>query len=156
MDKFIFDQVSFVRQATLKAVENLSESQISVVPEGFNNNILWNLGHIYLVQERFVYQIPQKAAQIPNGFLELFGQGTKPSEWNVQPPALSEVLQVLKEQPTRIKEMLKDHLRDELPKPFTLPSGLTFNTIGELLTFSMYHEGMHVQTIKMLKRFSER
>jgi hypothetical protein len=51
MNEYILDQLEFVRTATLSAVEGLSEGEANAVPEGFSNNILWNLGHIYFVQD---------------------------------------------------------------------------------------------------------
>lgn len=55
MDQIIFKQLKFVRSVTVRAVEGLSEGILDSIPEGFNNNIRWNLGHIYLVQEKFAF-----------------------------------------------------------------------------------------------------
>lgn len=85
---------------------------------------------------------------------DLFGRDTKPSEWKVQPPTLPDLIQLLEDQTSRIEEKLTNRLDEAVIKPFAMLSGLTLRTIGEFLAFSMYHEGMHVQTIKMLKRFS--
>ena len=154
MRKFLFDQLKVIRSNTLNSVKQLSESQADSVPEGFNNNIRWNLGHVYLVQERFAFGFAQEPMLMPQGFTDLFGRDTRPSEWKVQPPTLPDLIQLLEDQTSRIEEKLSNRLDEAVVKPFAMPSGLTLRTIGEFLTFSMYHEGMHVQTIKMLKRFS--
>ena len=153
MRKFLFDQLKVIRSNTLNSVKQLSESQADSVPEGFNNNIRWNLGHVYLVQERFAFGFAQEPMLMPQGFTDLFGRDTRPSEWKVQPPTLPDLIQLLEDQTSRIEEKLSNRLDEAVVKPFAMPSGLTLRTIGEFLTFSMYHEGMHVQTIKMLKRF---
>ena len=152
--EFLFNQLKVVRSNTINAVKELSESQVDSVPKEFNNNIRWNLGHIYLVQEKFAFGfLPEsELMQMPEGFTELFGKDTKPSEWKVQPPTLAELIKLLEDQTSRIKEKLDDRLDEVLAKPFNMPSGLTLKTIGEFLTFSMYHEGMHVQTIRILKK----
>jgi len=124
------------------------------VPEGFNNNIRWNLGHVYLSQERFAFAFAQEPMVVPDGFLELFGRDSKPSEWKVQPPTLPALIQLLEDQTSRIEDKLNSRLDEVVSKPLIMPSGLILKTIAEYLTFSMYHEGMHVQTIRMLKRFS--
>lgn len=154
LKEFLFNQLKVIRSNTINAVKELSESQADSVPEGFNNNIRWNLGHVYLVQERFAFGFIPEPILMPDGFTDLFGRDTKPSEWKVQPPTLPELIQLLEDQTSRIQEKLNNRLDEVVAKPFTMPSGLTLKTIGEFLTFSMYHEGMHVQTIKMLKRFS--
>ncbi|MDR3586187.1 MAG: DinB family protein [Desulfosporosinus sp.] len=154
MKEFLFNQLKVVRSNTLNAVKEVSESQAYSVPEGFNNNILWNLGHVYISQEKFAFGFIPEPMQVPDGFTESFGRDTKPSEWKGQPPTLAEMIKLLDDQTSRIKEKLENRLDEAVANPFTMPSGLTLRTIGEFLTFSMYHEGMHVQTIKMLKKFS--
>jgi len=152
--EFLFNQLKVIRSNTINAVKGLSEGQADSVPEGFNNHIRWNLGHIYLVQEKFAFGFIPEPMQMPEEFTELFGRETKPSEWKVQPPILPELIKLLEDQTSRIKESLNNRLDEVVANPFAMPSGLTLKTIGEFLTFSMYHEGMHVQTIKMLRRFS--
>ncbi|MDQ7092747.1 DinB family protein [Desulfosporosinus sp. PR] len=154
MSDYLFDQLRIVRNNTTAAVKDLSESQADNVPSGFNNNIRWNLGHVYLVQERFAFGFTEIPMQLPEGFMDLFGKDTKPSDWKVQPPTVAELLRLLEDQTKRIQEKLGNRLDEVLAKPWTMPSGLTLKTAREFLTFSMYHEGMHVQTIKMLKKFS--
>lgn len=153
MREFLFNQLKVIRSNTLNAVKEVSESQADSVPEGFNNNIRWNLGHVYLVQEKFAFGFIPEPLPMPEGFTELFGRGTKPSEWKVQLPTLLELIKLLEDQTSLIKEKLDNRLDEVVANPFKMPSGLTLKTIGEFLTFSMYHEGMHVQTIKMLKKF---
>ena len=154
MRDFLFNQLKVVRTNTVDLVKGLSEGQVNSVPEGFNNNILWNLGHIYLVQELFAFAFIPEPMLSPDGFSDLFGRGTKPSDWKVQPPTLPELIQLLEDQTSRIEEKLNSRLDEVVAKPFAMPSGLILKTVGEFLTFSMYHEGMHFQTINILKRFS--
>jgi uncharacterized damage-inducible protein DinB len=154
MSEYLFDQLKVVRNNTINAVKDLSESQLDKIPTGFNNNIRWNLGHVYLVQERFAFGFTEIPMQVPAGFNELFGKDTKPSDWKIKPPSLTELIQLLEDQNNRLMDKLSTRLDDNLDKPWTMPSGLTLKTVREFLTFSMYHEGMHVQTIKILNRFS--
>ena len=154
LKKFIFTQLKVIRGNLINSVKEVSESQADSVPERFNNSIRWNLGHVYLAQEQFAFAFAQEPMVVPDGFPELFGRDSKPLEWKVQPPTLPVLIQLLEDQTSRIEEKLYNRLDEVVAKPLIMPSGLTLKTIGEYLTFSMYHEGLHVQTIKMLKRFS--
>ncbi|WP_047152088.1 DinB family protein [Aneurinibacillus tyrosinisolvens] len=156
MDSFLFKQLEFIRSRTLSAVEGVNENVIDAIPDGFNNNIRWNLGHLYLVSERFSFHFAQEPMELPGYFPDLFGGGTKPSEWNAQPPSMNELTQMLREQPGRIQAVLKNRLNEEVAKPFTTGSGLTLNTIGEFVNFTLYHEGMHFNTVNILKRLNQR
>ena len=154
MEPIMFKQIEFVRQVTIKAAEGLSEQLLDSIPEGFNNNVRWNLGHIYLVQEKFAFHFSGEPTQIPDHFEALFAKGTKPADWDVEPPTIEALLELLAEQPKRIKQALQHRVDEPVKAPFTTGSGLTLHTIGEFLNYTLYHEGMHYNTISLLKRFA--
>ncbi|PAK37103.1 hypothetical protein CHI08_23535 [Peribacillus simplex] len=52
----------------------------------------------------------------------------------------------------RIEQTLEFRLKEVVEKPFTTSTGLTLSTVEELLSFCLYHEGMHFATIKSFKR----
>ncbi|OAB44448.1 hypothetical protein PGLA_07275 [Paenibacillus glacialis] len=156
MDQIVIKQLEFVRQITINAVKEMSEETLDIIPEGFNNNVRWNLGHIYLIQEIFAFHFSGEPVQIPENFKRLFAKGTKPADWNEEPPTLEVLLELLTEQPKRIQESLHNRLAEQVKTPFTTGSGITLSTIGEFLNFSIYHEGMHYNTINILKRFADK
>jgi hypothetical protein len=43
------------RTSLLNMISGLSLEQINKVPEGFNNNIIWNLGHLVSAQQGICY-----------------------------------------------------------------------------------------------------
>ncbi|MDH6369419.1 hypothetical protein M2444_001197 [Paenibacillus sp. PastF-3] len=154
MDPIVFKQIEFVRSVTVRAVEVLSEEILDIIPQGFNNNIRWNLGHIYLVQEKFAFHSARELMQLPESFERLFAKGTKPAAWSEKPPTLKVLIEMLSEQPKRIQEAMHNRLSEQVT-PLTTGSGLTLNTIGEFINFTLYHEGMHFNTIKLLNRFAD-
>ncbi len=151
MNHFIFNQLEFVRGNTLKDVEDLTEQKADTIHDGFRNNIRWNLGHIYVVQERFAFQSNELPMKLPEAFIECFSSGTSPSDWKARPPAIEEIITLLREQPQRIRLALEERLHEKVKKPYTTSSGLTLETAGEFLTFNLYHEGKHISTIKSFK-----
>ncbi|WP_374934851.1 DinB family protein [Neobacillus driksii] len=59
----MFNQLESYRSYILVVLENVSREEAEVIPKGFNNNIRWNLGHIYLDQYlwihiNFIYKEP--------------------------------------------------------------------------------------------------
>ncbi|WP_337102901.1 DinB family protein [Paenibacillus sp. YIM B09110] len=154
MSKALFYQIEAIRNLTIKAVEGISEALLDTVPEGFNNNLRWNLGHIYLVQEKFAFHFSGDTVQLPESFERLFARGTKPADWKEEPPALEVLLEMLAEQPKRIQSLLQGRLDEAVTPTYTTGSGVQLSTIGEFLTFTLYHEGMHLGAIKLLKRFA--
>ncbi|MBY9081296.1 DinB family protein [Paenibacillus sp. HN-1] len=154
MKDYLFDQLSFIRQATLHITQDITESQADVIPERFHNNIRWNLGHIYLVQEQFAFHYSGEPLQIPDGYRELFGVGTRPTGQKPSMPALTELRQRLKEQPDRIRDRLSGRLDEVVKNPLTIHS-LALTTVREYLTLNLYHEGQHVQAIRSITKLTE-
>ena len=148
----IFDQLTFIRNGTLKVFEVTDEKHLTVTPKGFNNHILWNLGHIYVIQERMVFPAMSEAPQLNDTYLQLFNKNTSPANWTTTLPEINELKQLLRNQTGRIKASFQDRLDEKLVEPFTLFKVLTFQTLRDVLTFTIFHEGMHLETMKIYYR----
>ena len=155
MAQFIFKQLQFVRENTLAEVNELTEEQLLIVPASFRNNIKWHLGHIYVVHEKFAFDLTGEKGFYPNHFKEYFGTGSSPSDWKEDVlPTHEELMALLKQQQLRIEQSLNLRL-DNTTEPYTTSTGLTLSTVQELLSFCLYHEGMHFGAIKSFKRLVE-
>ncbi|MNI33839.1 DinB superfamily protein [compost metagenome] len=158
MEHYLFKQMAFVRGQTLKMVEGLSEEIADRVPEGFRNTIRWNLGHIYVVLERFGFQYIGLPQHLPEGFKEQFEYGTSPLTHSpsVVVPTLKELEDLLKAQPERIREALEHRLHEQIIPAYTTSTGVTLETPEQFLSLNLYHEGMHFSTIKLYKTLLSR
>lgn len=156
MERFLFHQLAFVREQTLRAVEGLPEAVLDLTPEGFNNNIRWNLGHIYVVQELFAFYHSGEPMQLFEEYNRFFARGTKPADWQEIPPSSAELFGALTEQPGRILTTLHDRLDETANEPRTTSTGITLRTLKEMLSYTLYHEGMHFTAITLLKRFASK
>lgn len=45
---FVWNQYDLIRGLFLEDVTKTTEEEADIVPEGFKNNIRWNIGHILL------------------------------------------------------------------------------------------------------------
>ena len=66
------------RNILLKFLENYSLEQLNTIPEGFSNNLIWNIGHIIVVQQMLVYKLSNLPMHISDVMAEKFKKGTKP------------------------------------------------------------------------------
>ncbi|TYP72028.1 DinB family protein [Paenibacillus methanolicus] len=152
MNNYLFKQLRFVRDSTIKQVKEMSEEEARTVPRGFNNNILWNLGHILLVHEKFSFALANEKMELPKHFAEVFAPGTKPEHWGTQVPSLAEILLLLSMQIERTGQTLEHRLEEKLEEPFVTSAGLELLAVKECLSFCIYHEGMHFAAIKAIKQ----
>jgi len=154
MSHYLFNQLTTAREVTLRAIEGVTEEMADRIPEGFRNHIRWNLGHLYVVQERFAFQYVGLPLQLPDGFKEMFEYGTSPLNWpdNVTPPTLPELEALLRGQSQRIQDALNNRLHEEVVPPYTTSAGFVLGSLEQLLNFNFYHEGLHVSIIRMYKK----
>ena len=150
-EQILFDQMAFIRKVTVNALKEVSEETARKIPDGFRNSLLWQAGHIYYVAENFAFGLHNLEGKQFQLYKEFFANRTSPADWIRQPPALAEVLQLLSEQPERIRQQWQGKMDVRLDKPFTTSTGYTMSTVGALLNYSLHHEGMHFQAIKMYK-----
>jgi uncharacterized damage-inducible protein DinB len=147
MSELLFKHFEVARNYTLKNVEKMEEAVIDVQPEGFNNTIHWHIGHVLTVTEQFMFGFPQKSSHLPANYLELFGNGTKPADWQGEIPAVDVLIAQLKEQLDRIKQIPAESFAAKLKTPF-----LGQETFGELANFSAFHETLHLGQMTAMRR----
>jgi hypothetical protein len=151
MSHYLFKQLEIIRKTTLSAIEDVTEEMADMVHKGFRNNIRWHVGHIYVVQEKFAFANFDLPMELTPELTNFFGPGTTPLDWNTLTPTLSELTLLLQHQQSRIQNALENRLHEKANHPFTTKSGLTLETVEEFLSFSLYHEGVHVSAIKCFK-----
>jgi uncharacterized damage-inducible protein DinB len=87
----LFNQLEAYRSEILGAVDTVSEEDTQKIPAGFNNNIRWNLGHIYLDQYLWIQALIKEPAAVPEEFKSWFGYGTSPVNFTEETPAINEL-----------------------------------------------------------------
>ncbi|MCT8140306.1 DinB family protein [Anaerobacillus sp. CMMVII] len=153
----LFKQLQFVRDHTLKVMAGVTEEMADITPEGFNNTIRWNLGHIYFVLEVFAFEKNELPTKMPEDFSKLFAPGTSTADWeDTTLPTINELTLLLQDQQGRIKATLENHLHENSKNPIVTKSGLKLVTVAEFLNFNLFHEGVHVSTIKLYKKLLEK
>jgi hypothetical protein len=150
MSELLFKQFVLTRNNFIKRVEPIDKEIVDVQPSGFNNNIHWIVGHVLTVAEQFLFGFPIQSSHLPASYKELFGNGTKPADWNGSVPSVEELLGQLKEQLERIKEIPAERFNDRLEKPFR-----DLETFGELANMAVFHEANHLGQIQTMKRLIE-
>ncbi|MGN8845287.1 DinB family protein [Niallia sp. HCP3S3_B10] len=144
----LFKQLETYRKELLGTVEKVTDEQAEIIPDGFNNNIRWNLGHLYLDQFLWIEALTKVASPTSKQFNQWFGFGTTPANFTDETPSFHELKELLNAQPQEILEKYRNELEKEYP-----PIDMGMHTIEQVLIRTIFHEGMHLQAINDLKRF---
>jgi uncharacterized damage-inducible protein DinB len=136
-----------VRSMLIDRVEGISEDLFDVQPSPFNNTIRWNIGHIIATIDGMLFQRVTQTSKLPAGFADYYKGGTKPSDWANTPHSKEELVGLLKQQFSDLKETFAGKSLDEqLAAPLQIRN-YTFSTVAELIGFAFVHENLHTTTI---------
>lgn len=147
--RFNFDTLRATRNNILKDIEGLSLEQINAIPEGFNNNIVWNFVHLIATQQRLVYLLSGTPYVAPEDIVEGYKIGTKP-EQPVTQLQLEEYKQLLL---TTVDQMEQDYEQGVFGsdfKTYTTSYKVTLTTVEDAINFNNVHEGLHYGVIMTL------
>lgn len=130
-------------------LEKMDDKQILAVPEGFQNNILWHIGHVLVTAEAFMFGYPQQASGLNPAYAGLFAMGTKPADWESDVPALQILKEDLSAQLEKIRGLDDNFLAGKLPFQFPVPNIHTFADLYHLMS---YHEAEHIGQMKAMRK----
>ena len=140
-----------IRENFIELMNDLTIEQLNEVPEGFNNNIIWNFGHIVTTTPAIVYirSGVDKNIQIPH--VAKYTRGSKPETF-----ISKEELEELKQLSTSYLDKIAQDYEAGVFKTITPFATLTFkyemDTIEEVFTCLTAHESLHWGVANGLKK----
>ncbi len=134
----------------LQLLEGLDNERLNYIPDGFNNNLAWNFGHIIVTQQLLTYGLSGLSLKVPENTISAFRKGSKPEK--VFSTAEIEELRHLAV--SSLDQFERDHesglFRDF--KVYETSYGLTLHSLPEAVSFNDLHEGLHLGYAMSLKR----
>lgn len=143
-----FEILKLSRHYIFKNIETLSIEQLNKIPDGFKNNIVWNIAHLVVTQQLLYYKLSGLKCAVSEGMIEKFQNGTAPLLAVSQEEFESITAQFLS-----LPEMLEQDFNNGVFKnynEYTLSTQLTLNSIEDGIVFNTYHEGIHLGIILQL------
>jgi hypothetical protein len=143
------DLLRQLRAFNLSRIADLSDEQLLIVPDGFANNLLWNLAHVVVSQQLLIYGRSGLPLYVDERMISENRKGTSPQSWTT-PPDIAQVKALFFDLPAR---MADDADRFEAYDAYPTSTGVTLGTLDDALRFSLYHEGLHGGAMATLLRF---
>ena len=138
------------RQNVLRVLDGLTPEQLNAIPAAFNNNLIWNAGHIVATQQLLCYGLSGSAFRVEPDWIEGYRKGSRPGA-----PADEAEIARIKEWLTTTAERLEaDYQSDYFGAFKTYPTsyGITLHRVEEAITFNNAHEAMHMGTMLALRK----
>ncbi|RZJ23647.1 MAG: DinB family protein [Acinetobacter sp.] len=137
--KFILDS----RNAFVKLLDGVSIEELNHIPEGYNNNMIWNFGHIVVSTQALCY-LRTRLSQNPQSikYYQQYKSGTYP-ESKVLENEFSELKEIALQSIIDIKRDYDAGIFGSMP-PFTTETySSEIQNINELLITTAGHDNLH-------------
>jgi hypothetical protein len=139
------------RMVLLNFLENYSLEKLNAIPEGFSNNLIWNIGHIIIVQQMLVYKLSGLPMMISDEMVEKYKKGSKP-EHSVNQNEVEEMKVLLFSTLEKTKKDYAENLFQNYTE-FTSMTGFTVKSAEAAIEFNNYHEAIHTGIMMQIRKF---
>ncbi|MGB3066402.1 DinB family protein [Sphingobacterium thalpophilum] len=138
-----FEFILQARQKFIELVDSLSLEQLNQVPAGFNNNIIWNFGHIVVSTQTLVYvRTGIKADTAWVRYNEDYKKDTKPARF-VEQAEIDELKAIAIQSIEQIASDYAKGLFKETTSFSTATYGYPMDTIEEVIALTSGHDNVH-------------
>ena len=146
----LFETALFTRSALLSILEELTVDQLAFIPEGHRNNIFWNVAHLMVTQQLLLYGLSGLPLSLEDQFVKRFTKGSV-AEAEVKEEDLDLVRDKLLPLCSKAQEDYKKGVFKEY-RPYMTSTGIELRSIMDGISFSSYHDGIHLGVVLSLKK----
>lgn len=132
-------------------LQKYSLEQLNKIPEGFSNNLIWNIGHIIVVQQLLVYKLSGLQPMVSATLISKYAKGTRP-EGDVSQAEADEIESLLFKTIDQTKTDLKNNVFKNYHE-FKNELGFTIKSAKEAIAFNYFHEATHLGIMMSIKKF---
>lgn len=139
-----------VRKNLLDILQNNSQQDLLHIPDGYNNNIYWNIAHTVATQQLLCYYLSGNPFRIDKYWIETYKKGTLPN-LNVSASEIEDLTFLLTE---TSKILMKDYDAGFFTDytPYTTSFGMDMKSIQDAIIFNNMHESLHLGYAMAQKR----
>ncbi len=133
-----------------KLYSGFSEEQLTTIPEGFNNHLLWHFGHVVVTQQLLCYKLAGVPMHVTDAQVNMFRKGTSPREWDHLPER-----DFIDRQLTSLVDVMENDYKNGLFKEheiYPTSFGITLTSIEDAIRFNNIHDGMHIGYILAIRK----
>jgi hypothetical protein len=147
---FQFYVLKATRDNMLRIMNDFTMEQLNKIPEGFNNNLIWNFGHVVVTQQLLHYALSGLPMYLSEDIVNKYRKGSEPNlivsegEYEMLKTAAFDLIETLK----------KDYEAGIFKNynPYTTSYNTTLTTIEEAISFNNVHEALHLGSVMALRK----
>ena len=131
-------------------LEEIPLEDLNKVPEGFSNNIIWNIAHIVVIHQLLIYKLSGLPMHVSEEMVSKYKNKTKPEGYVTQ-DEVDEINGLLESLLLQTEKDITAGIFKTYME-YTVTSGTTLTNVQEAFEFNSYHEGVHLGYILALRK----
>lgn len=129
-------------------LKQLSLDKLNKIPEGFNNNIIWNIAHTMVTHQLLMYKISGHQMHIPLEWVKLFAKDTKPERY-FKADEVKLIDAALFSTYDQFEKDLANGLFNDF-KPYQTSTNMVLDSVETTQSFLLFHDGIHLGSVLAL------
>jgi formate dehydrogenase maturation protein FdhE len=140
------------RKIVSQFLENYPLEQLNKIPEGFKNNLFWNIAHIIVTQQLLVYKLSGLQMMVSDEMIEKYKKGTKP-ELDATQAEVDEIKSLLF---STIEKTKKDYENGVFKnfQEYPTSTGFVLANLEGAMNFNNFHEGLHIGVLMSIRKLA--
>jgi hypothetical protein len=145
-----FEILKTARQHFVAILDAFSNEQLNKIPTGFNNNLIWNIGHVVVTQQLLHYTLSGVAPKISPEMISKYRKGSS-GAIQAGEDEVNLIKKLLVEMPEQLEKDYENDFFGEY-KEYPTSFKFTLDSIEKAILFNNVHEGMHFGIVMSLKK----
>ena len=139
-----------VRENLQEILRKTSLEELTMIPDGFNNNIFWNIAHCVATQQLLHYYLSGNEFVIDTVWIENYKKGTLPNLDISQEDVQNLDFILIETSKVLVKNYDEGIFSDY--RPYSTSFGLDLKKIQDAIIFNNMHESLHYGYVMAQKR----
>ncbi|MCX2575827.1 DinB family protein [Pedobacter sandarakinus] len=139
----VFEFIINARKAFIQLIDSLSIEQLNEIPAGFNNNVIWNFGHVVVSTQTLCYVRTGLLADANSvKFVDSYKKDTRPT-YTVSIEEVAELKYIALDSVRKIEEDYSNGKFSSITPYSTATYGEELTSIEKVLITTIGHDNLH-------------
>ena len=138
------------RKIVSQFLESYPLEQLNKIPDGFKNNLIWNIAHIVVTQQLLVYKFSGLPMMVSDELVQKYMKGTKP-ELDATQADVDEIKTLLTKTINQTEEDYDNGIFKNYQE-YPTSTGFVLRNVEDAMVFNNFHEGLHIGIMMSLRK----
>jgi len=146
-----FEITRISRKIVSQFLENHTLEQLNKIPDGFKNNLIWNIAHIVVTQQLLVYKFSGLPMMVSEELVQKYMKGTKPEHITTQ-SEVDEIKTLLSKTIDQTKVDFENKIFKNYQE-YPTSTGFVIKSAEDGMIFNNFHESLHIGIMMSIRKF---